>query len=842
MRRERGGGVLDSIELQKTPHLSCDQCCMSASGLRRHMEPHAPEQVPQARVCIVVEGATEETFATGEFINRRTSLLWNVLKNKCATLFADQLVPTFAVTGAVLCKLPLSGSTLMTNIPTCMCRARLFDFIKCSGASVVLAVGSVAVTALTGTSKFSISQIQGWPQKICLPDATQELGNVVTMIPCYSPALLPLKPLEYTNFAYAIELAVRAAYGQTPPALADLPETSWKLLDTLEKLDEYYNFLVREKIPFLACDIETSGLSFGSDTILCLGLSHARSQAVVVPMQMLYDAAGYVNRLLSIPSIRYIWHNGKFDLNFLNTNGYTARADDDTLLLHYTLDENTGTHGLEMLSGRLLGATDYKHQLKSNLDDPGDSYAKLSQDVLHLYQAQDADYTLQLFHILYNQVAGDNKLLWLYHNILMPAQNFLHTVEVKGFYTYLDNLIAADKDLSQQINVVHEEVQQEAAALWDAAAYIRDMGVARVPATFNPGSPKQVAWLLYKRLKCVPKVQGAKNRSVSATLPDTSIKTLQSIEPKPRFVTKLLALRKLKKLHSTYVLSLLDKRDGTGRIHTTYSLYGTTTGRLASKQPNLQNIPRDKTIKTLFGAAPGHLILECDYKSAELRALAMYSQDPFLVRVFRNNFDMHDETAAAMFGKDFTSEQRMQAKMINFGIMYGRGPKTISEACNISVQEAQESINKWLARMPAAAAYLKSRRDAIKSGCVLTTQFGRKRRFPYVTSPMLNTYQNEACNFAIQSIASDFTLLTGIRIQPQLKRFGASIVNLVHDSLIVELPKDREIAEHLFKWVPEQMSATPAQWFDLPFEFLADATIGTHWGRLHDSVEAAFES
>jgi DNA polymerase-1 len=287
-------------------------------------------------------------------------------------------------------------------------------------------------------------------------------------------------------------------------------------------------------------------------------------------------------------------------------------------------------------------------------------------------------------------------------------------------------------------------------------------------------------------------------------------------------------------------VSLLDKRDTEGRIHSTYSLFGTTTGRLASKKPNLQNIPRDKTIKSLFGAPPGRLILECDYKSAELRALAMYSQDPFLIRVFQNNFDMHDETAAAMFGKDFTSEQRMQAKMINFGIMYGRGPKTIAESCKITIQEAQNSINKWLQRMPAAAAYLKSRRNAVRSGCVLTTPFGRKRRFPFVTKQMLNTYQNEACNFAIQSIASDFTLITGIRIQKQLREFDAYIVNLVHDSLVVELPADYDTAVHLFNWVPQQMSETPARWFKLPFAFAADASIGTHWGRLYETVDEAF--
>ncbi len=822
---------MDSKDVIQPP---CDQCVFAASGIKRRLDAHTCDSVPQARVCIVMEGPTESAFQTGEFIDYRTNLLWRVVQHKCATLFGDKGYPPFAITGAVLCKLPQ-----VADVVSCKCRTRLFDFIHRSGCTTILAVGAAAVAAITGSARFSISQIQGWPQRVRLPEISPT--KEFSLIPCYNPAHLHLKPLEYNNFAYAIELAVYAAYGQIPQALHGPAPTVWTLLDTPEKLTAFYDTVLREHVKYIACDIETSGLDFQSDVLLCLGLCYAKGQAVVVPAQMLHDSPEHVNKLLTLPGVRYIWHNGKFDQNFLNTRGFDVRVDDDTLLLHYALDENTGTHGLEMLSGRLLGAPNYKQQLRSNLDEPNDSYAKLPLDILHHYQAQDVDYTLQLFHILFEKVTLDPQLLWLYTNILMPAQNFLHSVEVRGFYTFLDNLIAADAHMKNQIENVYKEVCQEAAPYWDAATYARDMRVVREPAIFNPGSPKQVAWLLYKRFKCVPTVQGAKKRAESAILPDTSVATLQSIEPKPRFVAKLLALRKLKKLHSTYVLSLLAKRDKAGRIHTTYSLYGTTTGRLASKKPNLQNIPRDKTVKSLFGAPPERLILECDYKSAELRALAMYSRDPFLIRVFCGNFDMHDETAAAMFGKNFTSEQRMQAKMINFGIMYGRGPKTIAEACNITVQEAQDSINKWLARMPAAAAYLRSRRNAIQSGCVLITPFGRKRRFPFVPSQMRNAYQNEACNFAIQSVASDFTLMTGIRIQPQLLQFDAHIVNLVHDSLVIELPKNQEIASHLFTWVPQQMSVTPSLWFDLPFKFVADASIGTHWGCLHDSVTAAFE-
>lgn len=820
---------VDNLEI---PSATCDSCVLRDSGIRRCLPPTALKNVPRTKVCIVVEGATENAFESGELLNQRTGILWLGLQAAHKKLFKGVPFPQFAIISAVLCKLP--NGTAMTDIVQVKCRARLIQEVIATECTHILAVGAAAVTALTGTAKFSISNIQGRTFKVRLDGS----DKTHVLIPCYQPNLLHVKPLEYPNFMDALRLAVRAAQGET--VFKQPGSTKWRLLDTPQKAIDYLHELQSIENGYVACDIETSNLSFTDSEMLCLGMCHAEAQAVVIPQEMLAAHVDVVAPLLSLPNIRYIWHNGKFDLGFLNTRGYQARIDDDTVLLHYALDENSGTHGLEKLSGRLLGASDYKHQLKTNLEEPGDSYAKLPKDVLHQYQAQDVDYTRQIFYILKEQVQEDPSLWWLYTNILVPAQNFLYGVETHGFYTHLEALQEANKKLAVQIDEAIDEIQEEVAPIWDVKQYGRDMNVVKLPTFFNPASPKQVAWLLYKKLKCVPQIVGAKKRSESATLPDTSEKTLQSIEPKPRFVVLLLQLRRLKKLHSTYVVSLLDKRDTEGRIHSTYSLFGTTTGRLASKKPNLQNIPRDKTIKSLFGAPPGRLILECDYKSAELRALAMYSQDPFLIRVFQNNFDMHDETAAAMFGKDFTSEQRMQAKMINFGIMYGRGPKTIAESCKITIQEAQNSINKWLQRMPAAAAYLKSRRNAVRSGCVLTTPFGRKRRFPFVTKQMLNTYQNEACNFAIQSIASDFTLITGIRIQKQLREFDAYIVNLVHDSLVVELPADYDTAVHLFNWVPQQMSETPARWFKLPFAFAADASIGTHWGRLYETVDEAF--
>lgn len=796
------------------------------------LQPYHPEGAELPKLCIAFEGASTKALETGELVDFKSNIIWQAFVHIHQQLYKDRPLPALYFVSAHLCKFPTKATP--AEIVSSNCIKEFHAAIKQSNCTTVLAVGGYTGMALVGDVKFSISNMQGRPLNV------PELGVVV--VPCYSPMLLNAHPTEYYNFIDAIEKAVHAANGEN--ILPNYKETKWKLLDSPIKVDEFIKKSRDTGHRIFACDIETSDLSFVDSRILCLGISNEPGTAVVVPETMFGspEELSAVSRLLNQPDFTYIWHNGKFDINFLNTHGCRdVRIDEDTLLLHYALNENTGTHGLELLSGRLLGADNYKKQLKSNLEDPGDSYAKLPLETLYQYQAQDADNTLQIFNILKPQVEADPKLIWLYQNILIPAQNFLHQVEIVGIYTHENLLKKVDVELQAQIAQVKQEISEESKSFWNTEKYAQDMQVVKVPKEFNPASPKQVAWVLYKQLKCVPTVIGAKKHSETSTLPDTAEKTLLSIEPKPRFVQLLLTLRELIKLHSTYVVNLLEKRDALGRIHTTYSLYGTTTGRLASKKPNIQNIPRDKRIKTLFGAPPERLLLECDYKSAELRALAMYSKDPFLIRVFSGNFDMHDETAAAMFGPNFTSEQRMQAKMINFGIMYGRGPKTISEDCKISMQEAQDAINKWLARMPLAAMYLRAQRAAIKSGCVLVTPFGRKRRFPFVVPQRLNTYQNEACNFAIQSVASDFTLLTAIRIQPQLKKLGAFVVNLVHDSIMIELPKNREIAKFLMEYVPEQMSQTPAQWFKLPFKFCADASIGTHWGRLTDDLDKVFE-
>lgn len=806
----------------------CEQCVLATgAGIRRTVVA-LPTPI-KSKLCIVVENPSPTFDVTGELLGGPASkLFWHAWQRAQTELgIAQAETKSFAIVSAISCK--VTRSAQVTPAALACCHDRFVEQIEQTDCDYILTLGAGAYTATNPAigAKASIGKVQGTIVPVMIG------SKLRYVIPAYHPVLLMHAPTEFDNFCGAIEKAARAFYGR--PMQQAPKATTWRLAGSEQEIEKYIVGCRETGKTTLCCDIETSGLTHDRDEILCYGVCNEPGRAFVVPADLIQSQAA--KHLLAQPDFTYIWHNGKFDRNFLNNVGYDVRIDEDTILLHYLLNETAGTHGLELLAVQLLGASNYKAALKGNLEDPKDSYAKLQSDTLHHYQAQDVDYGFQVWQILKARVNADRGLAWCYKNIMIPAQNFLSDVELNGFYTHLNKLEAVAELLEHQIEEALENVQLTVAPIWDADVYAEQSGAKTVPIEFLPGSPRQVAWLLYTKLRLRPTIFKKQDGQIY----DTGAATLGSIDPQPELVTKLLELRKIQKLYSTYVISILDKRDPAGRIHSTYSLFGTATGRLASKKPNLQNIPRDGRIKTIFGAPEGRLLIECDYKSAELRALALYSNDPFLIRVFKDGLDMHDETSLAMFGPGFTKNQRVQAKMINFGIMYGRGARTISESCGISIAEAQDSINRWLARMPKAAAYLKSRRDAVRSGCVLCTPFGRQRRFPLVSRATLNEFQNEACNFAIQSIASDFTLMTGIRCHPWLTSMNCHIVNLVHDSLLVELPADKKVAVEVFTQLPLEMAKTARMHFpELPFEFAADASVGKHWGELTEDIESWF--
>jgi DNA polymerase-1 len=605
----------------------------------------------------------------------------------------------------------------------------------------------------------------------------------------------------------------------------------YQVVKTAAQLRQAVDFLLTKTI--LAADIETSGYNPRANRILCLAVSWAKNRALIIPLDEVYVTRWkwpgeaflgnpQLRRLLSSRGPTWVWHNGKFDASFFRTRNLPARVDEDTMLMHYAINEQRGTHDLKQLAQDLLGATDYSQVLKKYAPKRADSYENVPPDILFRYAAQDTDSTFQIYGLLESELG--NGLGQMYRKLLVPASAFLQEVEAKGVWVHRPSLDHLERELTTDLGSKLKALRSQAdGAGWDADKYANDVGAVKTPTEFNPGSPKQVMWVL---------------RRLGIKVKTTNQVVLKDIRPRPPFVTALLAYRATAKALSTYAYGIGDAADASdGRVHSTYLIHGTTTGRLSSRNPNMQNMPRvtsgrwGKMIRDVFQAAPGNQLLEFDYSQAELRVLAFLSQDEGLIDIYRRGLDLHDEVATAIFGSGFTKEQRVRAKFVNFGIAYGRGGESLAQEFKISRAEGSEMVRAWFARFPQAHVYLKAQRQAVVDGRTLVTPLGRRRRFGVVTRESLITMQNEAANFAIQSTASDLTLLAAMSAQPRLREMGGSVINLIHDSILVEAPKLVPV-DKVAAVVRGTMEAVPRRVLGTEIPFESSMATGSVWGSL----------
>ena len=300
------------------------------------------------------------------------------------------------------------------------------------------------------------------------------------------------------------------------------------------------------------------------------------------------------------------------------------------------------------------------------------------------------------------------------------------------------------------------------------------------------------------------------------------------------FIENITALRKLNKYMDTYVQGIFSVINPDGRLRCTYNLHGTETGRLSCSDPNMQNIPRDKTIKNIFKAAQGRKLVQLDYSQAELRVLAILSNDKFLIDTYINGRDLHDAVAEDMFGPGFTKEQRVMAKTVNFGIAYGRGASSLSETFGMSRTDAQAFIDQWFETVPGARRYINTQRQKPLKGEPCITYFGRRRHF-VITNDHLYHIQNEYVNTPIQSLASDLTMMSLIGIHQWIEQnnIDAKIVITVHDSIVLEVVDDDEVINKVAKECTRIMAEIPKHFIkNCPVPFKADAEVGYSWGAL----------
>jgi DNA polymerase-1 len=499
--------------------------------------------------------------------------------------------------------------------------------------------------------------------------------------------------------------------------------------------------------------------------------------------------------------------------------GLETQVDEDTLLLSYCLNETSNAHDLEEQAKNLLGAPDYKDALKPYLPTKQTSYSVIPRPVLYDYLANDVKNTYGCWQINREAVRRDVHLEKLYTQTLLPISTLLAEVENYGIavdwdYVHINRYgtnpeliargFAEEKGLEQ-------EIQEQEAALWEIAGW-----------HCNPNSWQQVQQLLYDEIGLT--IKGKRP-------PNTDKGTLEKLPPHPA-VKIIRRHRSLVKMLGTYVAAI-ETQSINGRIHTSYKQHRTSTGRLSSTDPNIQNIPRDPRLRRMYRAPEGRLLKEGDYNTAELRMLAALSGDEFLTGVFLDDVrNLHDEVSVAMYGPNWTPDQRIRAKAINFGIPYGREAFSVAEEFDISTSEAQRLIDAWFARAPQAAKFLQTQRSAPQKGRTLITVFGRKRRPGMVSNERLKGLMNEFANFHMQSPISDFTCHSARNMNADLKRDGAHIVNLVHDSNLVECDEDPVIGKRVEECMKHYMESEPEKWINTPIKFKVEIKSGTHWGLL----------
>ena len=764
-------------------------------------------RIPASRVFQADFAVVGEAADNSEIANKKAfqGYKGNMVR-KCLQVAGLNDTSKVFFTNALLCRPPV-GKPINQQAVQC-CKDRLLEELALVQPKVIMALGNTPVQVLTANSKAKITHEHGRALKSPYLPGVPVIAN-------WHPGKVARAPGDYKTFISATQYAVQTLL---TGIVKEPPPSKFEIVDTDERLAEVVPFLALHTL--VAADIETGGFNPRRDKTLALGICYQPGQSFIFPGHMLKK----LKALFQIDSIKWIWHNGKFDTAFLRKYGLRATVHHDTILLHYALNETSGTHDLGQLASQLLGAPNYKMSVKGYATAKESGYANVPPEILNPYLAKDVDYTFQIFHILYPRLCANLKLHKLYHELLIPASSFLQRMERNGMWTRLDSLEELRIRFMGEIEDVTNRIGELTEGLWNPERYVQDTGAKTSPAVFNPGSTKQLAWILYDRLKLKSKHRGSRS---------TDEEHIQEFAGQHPFVDLILERRSLKKALKTYVEGVIKARDDLGRVHSTFSLYTTATGRLSSREPNVQNVKKDPQIKGVYQAPAGRVLLEADYKAAELRVLAHISGDVALKQMFVDGRDPHTELAITLFGEDFTDEDRNKAKTINFGIPYGRTAFDIAQVFGISQTEAQRMIDGWAIMFPQAWAYLLSCDKAVLKGEVLTTVFGRHRRFGLVTADLLGNLQNEARNFRIQSISSDLTLLSAMTLEKELDLvYGGKVINLIHDAILIEVDDIPEVIEAASKLLMATMSRVPVEVLHTDVPFVTDLKVGPVWGSM----------
>jgi DNA polymerase-1 len=658
-----------------------------------------------------------------------------------------------------------------------------------------------------------------------------------------------LEAMEFRTLGRRVAETLRSAPAPSPPtapALARLDTTAYACIRDLEALDLW---IERGRAAgVIAFDTETDALS-ATDAGLCgVSIAVRPGEAAYIPLghkrpeapgeggldfgdrpdgegedwRQLDPAAALarLRALLEDPAVLKVAQNAKYDLAVLQRHGVYPRPIEDTMLMSYVLDAGLHGHGMDELSALHLGHQPIAFKTVTAAGRGKLSFANVALQPATAYAAEDADVTLRVWGVLKPRLLRE-KLVTVYETLERPMPEVLAEMELAGVKVDPERLRRLGHEFGMKMQTLEEEAHRLAGR------------------PFNLGSPKQIGDILFGEMG----LAGAKKTATGAWA--TDVKVLEDLadqgHPLPRTIVDWRQVAKLKNTYTDALVAAVSAR--TGRVHTSFSLAAAATGRLASSDPNLQNIPirteEGRKLRTCFIAEPGSVLISADYSQIELRLLAHIGDIPQLKQAFRDNLDIHALTASEIFGvpvAGMPSDVRRRAKAINFGIVYGISAFGLANQLGIEQGEAADYIRTYFERFPGIRSYMDATKAFVRANGYVRTIFGRRINIPAIRgrTPAERSFgERAAINAPIQGAAADIIRRAMIRMPGALAAEGlaARMILQVHDELVFEAPADE--AEAVIRLARRVMEGAALPAVEISVPLLVEARAALNWDEAH---------